>query len=635
MQDAEIVKKDTSSGGAVVGVIAALDRMILKGWRVFVSLKFGIFLLAAIGVASIYGTMSYASNAALGDNAIPMARSMYFESKWFVMLLLVFALNLILSTWHVTVMSFTIWWKRDFRRDSDYYTHGSGPRATVSVPGGATEVESVLRKKFTRVHRDGTAFFAQRGILSRLGPTIVHIGILTVIFSVVAKAFLIWEGKIMTEGRFLAAEGEMSPIVHQPLAIEQQITDANRIETPIDVWVKVLDFDEIKHPNSEVPAYFSSLVEVRDPRTQEVTVAQLDMNHSLKIPTSKFGVLEFHQAGYQKIEDGAMPPRYNFDVRDAQTGERIGIADGSKGDRVRVGDTKYMLEVDGESAGAGWRLYDMAAPEKVIGEGTLTAGEKTNFQVRPAEFFSDFQIDEKTNKPYNASNMLTNAALRVEILEDGKLTQSEVLFFDRQLSELTSTNHPAFKLALEDLKIPQNQDSASVDWNKPGAAMFSVRVSNVKNASESEVIDLFMGQSSHAFAFNKLEAPAPAAGSGYAVRLLGPTARYTTVLSVVNEPTVRYTALGVFITVFGALLTFAFRYRAFYGLWDEGAQTLRMALVPRWGQSPVKKEFDELVALLSHGGTIAAPENASTIDKETFAQVPDTANTIPTPVDAG
>ncbi|HMZ52592.1 MAG TPA: hypothetical protein PK988_10025, partial [Candidatus Sumerlaeota bacterium] len=76
MSEAEIVKKSTNFGGGVVGIVAWLDRMILKGWRIFISLKFGIFLLVLIAVASIYGTMNYASNAALGDNAIPMARSM-------------------------------------------------------------------------------------------------------------------------------------------------------------------------------------------------------------------------------------------------------------------------------------------------------------------------------------------------------------------------------------------------------------------------------------------------------------------------------------------------------------------------------------------------------------------------------
>lgn len=629
MSEAEIVKKSTNFGGGVVGIVAWLDRMILKGWRIFISLKFGIFLLVLIAVASIYGTMNYASNAALGDNAIPMARSMFFESKWFVSLLVLLAINLVLSTWHVTVMSFTIWWKREFRRAPDYYVHGSGPRATVAVSGGAEEVESILRKKFTRVHRDGDAFFAQRGLLSRIGPTIVHIGILTVIISVVAKAVMIWQGKIMTEGRFLAAEGEMSAIVHQPLANEQQITDRNRVETPIDVWIKVLDFDEIKHPNSEVPAYFSSLVEVRDPRTQEVTVAQLDMNHSLRIPTEKFGMLDFHQAGYQKIE-GEEAGRMNFEVRDQISGERVGVADASPRDRVRVGDSDLMLEVDETKGGAPWRLYKMAWPDVVAAEGTLPFG----IQIRLEEFYSDFRINEETHKPYNASKDLTNPALRVSVLEEGKMVHSGILFYDPSLAGVTPEVDPRIRLSLEDIKISQSADTASVDWNKKGQALFTLRVKDPKGSGDGELVDLFMGEASKEFAFQPDGNTASAKGE-YAVRMLGPTQRYMTILSVVNEPTVGYTMLGVGITVFGALLTFLFRYRAFYGLWDEATQSLRMALVPRWGQSPVKAEFDELVALLSHGGKAPIPANAATIEKETFAQVPETANVATSRAEAG
>ncbi len=590
--------------------------MILAGWRLFTSLKFGIFLLSVIAAASIFGTMFYAANPALGDNAVPMARGLWFESGWFVGLLLLFALNLIFSTWHVTVMSFTIWWKREFRRGRTYYEHGSAPRAEVLVPGGPEEVEQILRKRFTRVQRDGDAFFAHKGILSRFGPTIVHVGMLTVIGAVIAKAVLLWNGGIMTEGRFLAGEGETSNVVNQPIALEQQITDRNRVETPIDVWVRVLDFDEIKHPNSNVPAYFSSLIEVLDPRTQQVTVAQLDMNHSLRINTSKYGDLQFHQAGYQKVSDDGLG-RTNFDVRDRTTGERIAVTDTHPGNRVRVGETNLFLEVDGPNAGDPWRLYSTESPSEPVEEGRLTGGRKSRYAFQPSQFYTDFRIDEGTGKPVNGSKALGNAALEVKILEDDRPVETTYLFYDESLAKLVPKNHPKFHLVLDDIKVLKTVDVASIDWSQPSQAIFTIKVLDAKSGGEVGQETLGVGQRSQDFDYTVAASAGGAGeeGGSHEVRVLGPAQRFLTILSVVNEPTVPWVNLGVLITVSGALLTFLFRYRAFYGWWDKEKGTLRMALVPRWGQSTVREEFEQLVALMSHNAgpvTRVAEPNAPT-----------------------
>lgn len=619
--DAEIVKRGTNSSGAAVRLLEVADRLILRGWRLFTSLKFGILLLVCIAAASIYGTMGFAANPALGDNAIPMARRLVFENKWFVGLLLLFATNLILSTWHVTVMSFTIWWKREFRRDPDYYKHGGSPRAEVPVPGGIEEVESVLRRNFSRVHRDGNAFFAHKGILSRLGPTIVHIGILTVIGAVVAKAFLLWNGGIMTEGRFIAAEGEVSNIVLEPVALEQQITDRNNRPHALDVWIRVLDFDEIKHPNSDVPAYFSSLVEVLDPHTQQVTVAQLDMNHHLKVPSRQYGSLEFHQAGYQRVPDGEVQ-RVNFDVRDRTTGERIAVTDAHAHNRVRIGDTQYFLEVDGVQPADRWAVYTAKNPLEAVASGLLAGGQKIKYTFKLEEFFPDLAIDEKAGKPYNATADLNNPALRATILLDDRPVETTYLFYHEGMANLLPDSHPRFRLRLTDIKVPREADLASHEWNKPGSALFEIQLIDKSTGKDigSELLRISETSSPREYTSTVDHAGVALGTEGnFDVRIIGPTQRFVTILSVVNEPTVRWINIGVGILVAGALLTFLFRYRAFYGLWDEEHGALRMALVPRWGQSPVREEFDDLVATLSHG---AGPLLRGVMDKATEEVAP-------------
>ncbi len=595
----EFVKKSTKSQNS--SLLEVLDRWILKGWRVFISLKFGIFLLALIGIVSIWGTMGFASNAALGDNAIPFARTKVFEHPYFVALLLLFAINLIFSTWHVTIMSFGIWWKKEFQKSKTFYMGGKAPRAVISVPEGVEAVEPKLRKAFTRFHREGSGLFAHSGLMARMGPTIVHIGMLTVIFSVIAKAVLLWQGGIMTEGRFLGAEGEQSNIVHQPQALEQQITQENRIETPIDVWIKVLDFDEIKHPNSDVPAHFTCLLEVRDPRTQEVTVAELDMNHSLKIPTSDYGYLQFHQAGYQPVPPGEVQ-RVNFDVRDRTTGERIAVTDTHSGNRVRIGETDLFLEVDGVNPANRWRIYTASDPKEPTAQGLIEGGQQLDFAIKPLEFYTDFRIDPESQKPINNSDQIINPALKVALFLDDQQVDTTWLFYDDSLAEMMPQSHPRFHLDLKDVRVLADKEIADIDWTEPESAIYDIQLTD-RNTGEEQVVELVIDEQSRAFTYeSQVKHGEQLLGTegNYIVRVLGPTQRYMTVLSVVNEPTVFWVKIGVGIILIGAMMTFISRYRAFYGLWDENEKTLSLALVPRWGQTPMQEEFDKLVQSLSN-----------------------------------
>jgi len=620
----KIVKKSTESPpkGFVHRMMGGLDRAILAGWRVFISLKFGIFLLALIGIASIYGTMGYASNAALGDNSISMARTHFFESEGFVALLILFAINLIFSTWHVTKMSVGIWWKKEFRRAPGYYEAGSSPRGEIPVEGGAAAVESFLRRRFTRVHRDGNAFFAHRGILSRLGPTIVHIGMLVVIGSICAKAWLLWNDRIVTEARFIAAEGETTPLIYEPRDLAQTISPLNQRARNLGLWVKLLDFDEVKFPNSETPAYFSSLVEVRDPVTNQITVAQLDMNHSLKLQT-RLGELQFHQAGYQKVPESDVQ-RVNFDVRDRATGERIAVTDAHADTRVRVGDTDYFLEVDGVAPADRWRLYKGVDPHKAIAEGLLVGGRTLTYSFRPLRFFTHFTIDPDTKAPANKSPEIVNPALEVALFLDGKQVETTWLFADQELAKAVPVSHPKFRLELRDVRFKPGLQPNQVQWEKPGEALFVIALMDRQSGNELGNEILEMNEMSPPVEYTStVDHGGGVAGttSDYEVRILGPTDRFLTVLSVVNEPTVVWTNIGVVITVIGALMTFIFRYTAFYGLWDDSRGTLRLALVPRWGQSPVSEEFDQIVATLSGGrGLIKRGAADDAVPDETLPQ---------------
>ncbi len=575
-----------------------IKQFLRQGWKTFGSLKFGIFLLGVIGVTAIYGTMMYASNAALGDNAIPMARGRYFETPWFTALLALFSIQLIVSTWHVTKMSFTIWFKKEFKRQDTFYKYGKAPRAEIHVDKDQKEIFDFLKKKFTFAHQEGNTFFAHKGLLSRLGPTIVHIGILTVLGSVIIRTFLIWSDRAVTEGRFGALEGETSNVLIEPIDISMQVSETNRRETPLPFYIRVLDFDVINFPNSDVPQYFSSLVEILDPERQIVKVVQLDMNNSLT-----YGGLTFHQASYMAIE-GMEEARMNFDVRDRKTGRRIAVTDTIPNFRVRIGETDLFLEVDGKEPGDQWRIYHREEPLTVKASGILSGPpEDTQYNFLVASFYNDFRVDPATNQPMNASNRPNNPALEFIFFEDGEPVEKTWLFYDQELAAMVPPPSIPFAPRLRDIRTRQDIPMEEINWNDTASVIFEIAMID-QATGESVGSDLVrLNQQSETFLYRNPgafeDAPLTGTEGDFLVRIAGPTQRYMTVFTVVSEPTTPYTTLGVIIIVLGAMMTFVFRYRALYGMFDEKTGTLKLALIPRWGQSVVDKEFREIIAQLS------------------------------------
>lgn len=572
-----------SAAAPEVASLSLPERLLWKAWRVFKSLKTGIFLLGMIGLVSVYGTMGFASNAALGDQQIPLARYYVFNAWWFALLLMVFGVQLVVSTWHVTVMSVTIWSKREFKRALSFFRPAVGaPRAEVTGIRDAAAADAIIRKAFTRAHEDGSALFAHRGLLSRIGPTIIHAGMITVLLAGLVRVVLVRNGYIMAEGVFTAAEGETSGLIFHPIVEAQKIGGSNIREIPIPEGrlIRVLDFDAEEHPNVNTPSYFSSLVEVVDSNTGRAQVFQLDMNHSMNI-----GGLQFHQSGYQQVEE-ASDSRFNFDIRERATGRRIAIVDATPGQRVRIGTTDYHFRVSGVEPGSRWQVSTRANPTEPIASGTVRGATTSELTYQVDQFYPNFYFDKERNEPATDGNEPDNPVARITTFLDGKRHTTELAFLNPELQREMPSANERYKFLLTDVKVPVGEEQ--IDWSVPGSAQFQIAVVRAGDMSAVTTADLFLNERSAPVAFEDPAAAsaAPSEGEGnFEVLALGPAPRFVTILSVVREPTVPWSVAGVGLMFIGALMTFMFRYEALYGLWDRGAGTLRLALVPRWGRS--------------------------------------------------
>jgi hypothetical protein len=431
-----------------------------------------------------------------------------------------------------------------------------------------------------------------------MGPTIIHTGIVVIILAGLVHLVLDKQGYILSEGRFLAAEGEIVSQIYTPIHLDHQINPGGNltaIQIPFDV--KLLDFDEIKHPNSDAPAYFSSLLEVRDHATGQVRVAKLDMNHSLRI-----GAYEYHQAGFQQL-----PPnegvRSDFKVVDARTGEMLAVTDSNIDTRVQVGDLDLFLEVDGVQPGDTWRMYTAGSPNVPIATGELLRpAMRGTFVYRVKEFYPDFHFTEELGA-FSRSPSPDNPAAVVELLRNGESVAETVLFLNPALQEFVPKVDPNFDLALIDVRVRGVEEGnfEGFDWSRPGAARLEISTVHRVTGEELGTQLLRIGGTSEPVRFTaeNLGDEPPPPGSDFAIYPVGSSPRYITILSVVREPMTGYYTLGVALLFFGALLTFSGRYRALYGYWDAAARRFHFALVPRFGRRPDPAEFQRLVAALA------------------------------------
>ncbi len=586
------------------------NKMLKKMWRMYTSITFGLIVLSIIAGVCIFGTMYYAANSSLGDNAIPLAKDRVFSAWWFFALLAFFFVQFVISTWRVTIMSLMIWWKTDFSRTSDQLSRSLSYSKIKSE--GPESIVNSLSKKFTRVHMQGNKIFAHKGIASRLGPTIIHAGIVLILLAGMVRIILNWQGMIISEGRFSGVEGETRSTFFAPKDLGRIINDNNIQDFDIGYDIKIHDFDEIKFANSQTPAYYSSLVEVINREDKSSRFMKLDMNHSMTV-----NGLQFHQASFVAIpEDQGY--RVNFDVRYADSGERLAVTDASVGTRVQIDQSDYYLEVDGELPGADWRIFKLNAKKKsidLVDQGKLLPSSETvGIRVKALEFFPDFVLNtvegEDAPVPSSQSNVPKNPALMLELYQGEQAMAKTMIFMDQELNKMMPQSNPYFSFQFDDIQTPKGTaeteaDFADFDWTNPSSARFILTATDLES-EELLQFPLVMQTMSETLEPSGLGAALLGPQNGmFAVYPQGRTTQYATVFTVVREPLTHYNTIGVGLIFIGAMMTFVSRYRALHGIWNPESKEFEFAIIPRFG----KPDMDEVQQII---GILQKPESNKT-----------------------
>jgi len=174
-----------------------------------------------------------------------------------------------------------------------------------------TELEPLLRQRRYRVHRDGDALYARKGLMGRIGPIVVHASMLLIL------AGAIWGGLAGFTAQQMIPSGETAQV--------RNIIEAGplaRSQIPQDWALKVNRFWIDYRSSGEIEQFYSDLsavdaqgqvqkrqtIRVNEPfRYDGVTVYQTDWDiHAVKLRLDDSPVFELPMKPLESADEGQL-----------------------------------------------------------------------------------------------------------------------------------------------------------------------------------------------------------------------------------------------------------------------------------------------------------------------------------------
>ncbi|MEA5468164.1 cytochrome c biogenesis protein [Spirulina sp. 06S082] len=253
--------------------------------KILADLRLAIILLLAIALFSISGTViEQGQNLAFYQTNYPENPALFGFLTWKVLLFL--GLDHVYRTWwflsllvvfgsSLTACSFTrqIPTLKSARRWSYYTKSKQFNKLVLSAEldsGSLNSLEPLLGKKNYKIFREGDSLYARKGIIGRIGPIIVHIGMLVIL------AGSIWGSMTGFFAQEIAPSGSIFQI--------RNIIDAGPLaasQIPQDWVVKVNDFWIDYTPDGNIDQFYSDL-SVLDRQGEEVDRKTIYVNQPLR-----------------------------------------------------------------------------------------------------------------------------------------------------------------------------------------------------------------------------------------------------------------------------------------------------------------------------------------------------------------
>ena len=243
------------------------------------SLKVAIILLLLIAIASAIGTSlpqgelpeTYITNYQIkkflglldGNMIIRMQLDRVYSSIWFLSLLAWLSISLIVCSWRrqwPNLKKAMDW--IDYKDPRQIQKLAISQTFKIEKPLNSIEkLEHYLVNSGWKVKRNSFRISARQGLIGRVGPPLVHFGLIILIFG---ASFGVLQGARVE--RFLAPERSLS------------LFSPNRSN---QINLKLTDFQIDRGPNGQ-PEQFRSSLELNDKNLNQIITKQISVNHPLR-----------------------------------------------------------------------------------------------------------------------------------------------------------------------------------------------------------------------------------------------------------------------------------------------------------------------------------------------------------------
>ncbi len=561
--------------------------------RFFGSLQLGLTVLTLIAIASTIGEFL--------PHESGMSLRIVFKTWWYRSLLTLQGVNLLLNTYMTYVEVTYPQFLPFFRKNGDIY---KGMKIKHRANFKQTRIEdsrglmASLAKAFHqlgyRTFYDADGLYAHRGLISRFGSTVTHLGLISIILGSLGESLFKEDGNVNL------AEGETADYYSKQ--------DDGKDKNPLGFSVTCRDFEFTEYPGTSTALKYKTTLTFTDKNGNQDNEF-VRVNHKVS-----YQGWFFHQTSYRELSDKEAPSRYFVKLAE-------NLPDGNKKnyefETYLISGQKEITPLPGhndlffavESGGTRQEaIWSVATKEKLLARSVKSP--MGDYRIEMVRFFPDYAKDEATGDIFNKSNDPNNPAALIAISLNKEMIGSEWVFTkDRKPPESAGEPQSAITFVITDVAmdpIAMADAGAQSPMEKIGGATPSD--SSAKGIENRAVVTIALEHSSIATNKNyrlKKGQPIPMAESenagldipgNYTLESFNKIPTYMTTLAISKNPGIPVVWLGAIFASSGPVLAFFVSRRRVWAFVDWNKKTLWIGGESRYSREALEDELAEVMA---------------------------------------
>ncbi|MCX7045315.1 MAG: cytochrome c biogenesis protein ResB [Candidatus Sumerlaeota bacterium] len=372
----------------------------------------GITLLFLLTVASIIGTCF----------PLEKALQLIYYTWWFQALLLATMVSMGCATWRTIAEKTLPSLRVHFLKSPAIYADFAASLET-RFEGSAPDVAYALTKRGFKATIENDCGYACKGLLSRWGAPVAHVGIIIVLLGGFASRWMSSEGVVI----LMEGEETKAMIPSEALPALRAGSMKNPPMIPLGFTLSCEDFETGYFPKTTIPSKYISTVTALD-ADPPVRAERVEVNHSVTI-----NGWTLHQTSCQEVPG---EQRFLVEIRepDAEKSAPIAMEISPGQTRLLPGARNCGLRLDSQYPYAWHITENIGFLARPLGSGALYGADKGLPMLCIERFEPDF-VRSEGRQIKSRSRELNNPAVLIVLHQPARPPQRQWLFAREELKQ--------------------------------------------------------------------------------------------------------------------------------------------------------------------------------------------------------